>query len=285
MNPWVRLLPVVLPVVTMGVIGAAFFSGSISGLGPARSPMAFPVMMLISVVATALAGRGRRHGVGVDAVRAGYLSYLSDLRRRVVNLALEQHLSLTMRHPDPDMLWTLIPGHGMRERRTTDTDFCVVRVGVGTVPLATRLVAPEPSPAENSDPVTDAALRRFIHTHSTIPDAPITIALRDVDTVSIGGDVTRVRALARAVVCRLAVLHAPDQISIVGVISDRNRKHWDWLKWLPHNEHQTPATRWVRCAWCTQACPRRGTRLRARQYRTSWWSPTSTVLPRAVLSA
>ena len=38
-------------------------------------------------------------------------------------------------------------------------------------------------------------------------------------------------------ICQLAVRHAPDQLLIVGSISDRNRVHWDWLKWLPHNRH------------------------------------------------
>ena len=134
---------------------------------------------------------------------------------------------------------------------------------LGTRPLATRLVAPEIPPVERSDPVTVAALQRFIDAHSTIADAPITIGLRGIATVTIDGDLAQVRGLLRAMICQLAVLHAPDQLLIVGAISDRNRAHWDWLKWLPHNQHPT-ATDAVgsRCAWCIAARRRRGQRAR-----------------------
>src|SRR5262249_57272021 len=58
-------------------------------------------------------------------------------------------------------------------------------------------------------------------------------------TVTIDGDLGEVRGLMRAMICQLAVLQPPDQLLIVAVVSDRNRCHWDWLKWLPHNQHPT----------------------------------------------
>jgi S-DNA-T family DNA segregation ATPase FtsK/SpoIIIE len=232
-----RLLPVVMPIATVVVMAAAFLSGS----AVARNPtfLAFPMMMLVSVAVTAATGRGRRRRGSIEADRIDYLGYLSRIRRRVCETAAAQRLSLTWEHPDPDTLWTLIGGPRMWERRTADSDFCLVRVGVGTPALATRLVAPETAPVDRADPVTVAALRRFIDAHSTIANAPVVISLRGKATVTIDGDLSRVRGLLRAVICELAVLHAPDQLLIVGAISDRNRAHWDWLKWLPHNQHPT----------------------------------------------
>ena len=231
----VRLLPVVMSITTVGVMAVAFLSGS----AVSRNPMfvAFPVMMLVSVLVTALSGRGSRRAGGIDADRADYLGYLSRLRQTVDETAVAQRLSLAWGHPDPDALWTLIGGPRMWDRRPTDSNFCLVRVGVGTRPLATRLVAAETRPMERSDPVTATALHCFLHAHSTIADVPITIGLRGTATVTIDGDLTQVRALLRAMVCQLAVRHAPDQLPIVGAISDRHRAHWDWLKWLPHNQH------------------------------------------------
>jgi S-DNA-T family DNA segregation ATPase FtsK/SpoIIIE len=230
-----RLLPVVMSVTTVGVMAVAFLSGSAAG----RNPMflAFPMVMLVSGLVTALTGRGSRRGAGIDADRADYLGYLSRLRQTVAETAMAQRVSLAWGHPDPAALWTLIGSPRMWDRRPTDSDFCIVRVGVGTRPLATRLVAPETRPMERSDPVTATALHRFLHAHSTIADAPITIGLRGTATVTIDGDLTQVRGLLRAMVCQLAVRHAPDQLLIVGAISDRHRAHWDWLKWLPHNQH------------------------------------------------
>ncbi len=53
----------------------------------------------------------------------------------------------------------------------------------------------------------------------------------------VGGDTTHARALLRAMICQLAVLHSPSLLLIAAVVSDHNRDHWDWLKWLPHHQH------------------------------------------------
>lgn len=228
-----RLLPVVMSMAGIGVLAMMFASGS-----GARNPrlFAFPAMMLISTVVTVLAGRARVPGGGIDAVRVDYLEYLSRIRNTVTETAAAQHESLNWCHLDPDTLWTFIGGPRMWERRGADPDFCVVRVGVGIQPLAVHLVAPQTQSGGRSDPVTAAALRRFLRAHSTIV-APIAIGLRECDCVTIDGDPTAVRNLLRAVICQLAVLHSPDQVLVVGAISERNRPHWEWLKWLPHNQH------------------------------------------------
>ena len=38
-------------------------------------------------------------------------------------------------------------------------------------------------------------------------------------------------------ICQLAVLHSPSLVLIGAAVSDCNQAHWDWLKWLPHNQH------------------------------------------------
>jgi len=236
-GPLQRMLPVVLSAGTAAVMAAVFFSRS--AVTHNTTFLVFPVMMLVSVAVTAAARRGPQRGRGIEANRFDYFGYLAALRERTSETAAAQHLSLGWDHPDPDTLWTLIGGPRMWERRSGDPDFCRVRVGVGTLALATRLVAPETPPAERSDPVTAAALRGFIATHSTIADAPITVPLHGTAAVTVDGDLDQLRGLLRAIICQLAVLHAPDQLLIVGVIGDRNRAHWDWLKWLPHNRHPT----------------------------------------------
>ncbi|MFZ0716142.1 type VII secretion protein EccCb [Mycobacterium sp.] len=128
-------------------------------------------------------------------------------------------------------------GCRMWERRASDSDFCEVRIGLGTLPLATRLVPPTVEAITRLDPVAVTALRRFLRTHSTVPNVPITLALREAAAVSVGGDTTHVRALLRAAICQLAVMHSPRLVLIAAAVSDDNRRYWDWLKWLPHSRH------------------------------------------------
>jgi S-DNA-T family DNA segregation ATPase FtsK/SpoIIIE len=233
-----RLLAVVLSLATLAVMAAAFLSGSAA----ARNPMfvGFPVMTLVSLVA-ATAGRGPRRGRRLDDDRVNYLAYLRGLRATVTEIATAQRVSLHWSHPDPDTLWTLIGGARMWERRAPDPDFCRIRVGVGAQPLAARLAAPEPSSHEPTDPVTAVALRRFLSAHSLVAGAPITADLVPAGRVTIDGDAASVRGLLRAMICQLAVLHGPDQVLVAAVVSDRNHGDWDWLKWLPHNQHPSAA--------------------------------------------
>ncbi|KZS68322.1 type VII secretion protein EccC [Mycobacterium kansasii] len=230
----VSVAPLAISVVMLGITAAAFLSGS----SATRSPvfLAFPAMTVASLAVTAVTGLGRGRDSGLDGERLDYLRYLTGLRAMVTEIAVAQHGSLNWTHPEPDMLFTLVGGPRMWERRPADADFCRVRVGRGTRPLATRLVAPQLPAGQRADPVTVTALRRFLRAHSTITDAPVALSL--LEAVSIEGDAARVRGLIRAMVCQLAVLHPPDQVMIAAVASDRNRGHWDWLKWLPHNQHQ-----------------------------------------------
>jgi S-DNA-T family DNA segregation ATPase FtsK/SpoIIIE len=229
-----RLLPVAMAITTVAMMVVVYWSRS----AVVRNPMfmMFPLMMVVSAAATVVTGGDRRRGE-IDADRAEYLGYLSDLRDAVVKTAAAQRLSLIWCHPDPDALWTLVSGCRMWERGVTDSDFCHVRIGAGTQRLATRLVSPQIGSLDRLDPVTVTALRRFLQTHSTIPGAPIAIALRGLAAVTIGGDTAHARGLVRAMICQLAVLHSPRLLLIIGAFSDRNRSHWDWLKWLPHNQH------------------------------------------------
>ena len=229
-----RVLPVVISVAALGVT-AIFFSRS----GMSRNPtlLAFPMMMVASTLLTLITGRGQRRGRGIRADRIAYLELLSRLRDEVAQAAAAQRSSLIWSHPEPETLWTLIGGPRMWERRANDPDFCRVRVASGTQPLARRLVAPQDLDMERCDPVTVAAMQRFIRTHSTIDEAPTAIGLHGAESLVIDGGADEVRGLLRAMICQLAVFHPPDQLLIACVISERNQAEWDWLKWLPHNQH------------------------------------------------
>ncbi|MGH7293207.1 MAG: FtsK/SpoIIIE domain-containing protein, partial [Myxococcota bacterium] len=128
----------------------------------------------------------------------------------------------------------------MWERRPDDEDFCLVRVGIGAGPLSTPLVLPEPGQAESRDPVTAEALARMVADRSTVPGLPITVDLLAHPRILVEGAQEAARGLVRAVVCQLAVLHAPDVLEITAVGSACERE-WGWLKWLPHHRHSSRA--------------------------------------------
>jgi len=232
-NPLARLLPVAMLVATGGMMALYFTSAAAA---TTRGPMFmfFPVMMLASVVGSLAYGtRVANHTAQLNEDRRDYLGYLDALDETIAETAVDQHRSLHWIHPDPEALWTLVGGRRMWERRIDDPDFCHVRIGRGDQPLCTTLVGPE----LGMDPVTSAALQRLIRRRSVVADVPVVVPLRTISALTVDGDPTAARALLRAIVCQLAVLHSPDDVRIAAVVCRTSEAEWDWLKWLPHHWH------------------------------------------------
>jgi DNA segregation ATPase FtsK/SpoIIIE, S-DNA-T family len=231
-----RLMPAVTVVASLGAAAAVLVSGQ-AGL---HNPMLllFPVTMAVSAVGAIAAGGGAgQRSADLDADRRCYLDYLTGLSRRLSEDAAALRDWLASQHPAPEALWTMVGGPDMWMRMRGEPGFCVVRVGVGAVAPSTRLIGPDRAGHEEHDPVTVAALARLLRAHGEVTDAPVTIELTAASTVTVVGETGRARALLRAMVCQLAVLHSPADLSIAAVVGQMQREHWEWLKWLPHHRH------------------------------------------------
>jgi S-DNA-T family DNA segregation ATPase FtsK/SpoIIIE len=200
----------------------------------------FPATMVISALAAGAAAGGGRQRTELDADRQGYLRYLASVSDRLTHDAATARNWMLSNHPEPQALWTVIGAAGMWARHRDEPDFCVVRAGVGAVPATTRPVAPDMDRSGERDPVTTAALNRLLRGHGHIPDAPVIVALPGGGTVTVSGSSDRARALVRAVICQLTVLHSPADVGVLAVCDETQRSHWDWMKWLPHQEHCRP---------------------------------------------
>jgi S-DNA-T family DNA segregation ATPase FtsK/SpoIIIE len=231
-NPLTWLMPAAMLVAALGMALLYFTSGA------NRSPMfmLFPVMMLVSVIGSlAYGSRGTRRTGELDQDRREYLRYLDALDDANVRTADTQYRSMHWSHPDPASLWTLVGGKRMWERQPDDADFCGIRVGLGTLALSTKLIAPESTPSGSVDPVTADALHRLMTSRSTVSNLPVIVDVREHSRITVDGDVAAARGLARAMICQLAVLHGPEHVKIAAVVDDVTAPDWEWLKWLPHH--------------------------------------------------
>ncbi|WP_040454486.1 type VII secretion protein EccC [Kribbella catacumbae] len=190
----------------------------------------------LGMAGMAFAGQGAPRREMAKA-RRSYLRHLAQQRIRARRGLTQQREALAYLHPDPAQLWTLVPSYRLWERRRTDPDFAIIRVGTGPQPLATPLIPPDTAPLEELEPLSAGALRRFITTYSSVPGLPVAMALRGFAHVYLDGDEQRCRGLARALLAQLATLHAPDDLLVAAVVSEETRAEWDWLKWLPHAHH------------------------------------------------
>jgi S-DNA-T family DNA segregation ATPase FtsK/SpoIIIE len=140
----------------------------------------------------------------------------AELAAEVTRLRLAERAARHEASPDPAALLRIAcdPGPRLWERRRTDHDALVLRVGTGPrFPTTYRLGTGSPEPLE---------------------DVPVTVALREVGVLGIAG---AGRPLARWLVAQSAVLHSPRDLSIwllADPAQDGTEQAWGWLRWLPH---------------------------------------------------
>ncbi|MCU1659613.1 MAG: putative cell division-related protein [Pseudonocardiales bacterium] len=120
--------------------------------------------------------------------------------------------------PDPATLWCVATAHGARlwERRRSDPDLLLVRLGVTDAPSVLR--------ARCGSAVSAAGL---------VVDVPSTVDLR-AGPVGIAAPRGIALGVARWLVGQLAVLHSPADVEIVLMLSDGRQEPWAWARWLPH---------------------------------------------------
>jgi DNA segregation ATPase FtsK/SpoIIIE, S-DNA-T family len=235
---WQQLVAI-LPMLAGTVATALMFGGRDSG-----SPYMYVVggifgLSTLGMLVTNWGGAAGPRRAELIRARRDYLRHLAGARVKARAAAGAQREALFHRHPDPQALWAYPNGGRLWERRPTDADFGVVRVGLGPHSLATTLVAPVLDPAADLEPVTAGGLLRFLGAYSVVPDLPVAVAVRAFATVTLTdeADGEQARALGRALVGQLATFHAPDDLRIAACVAADRRRDWEWLKWLPHANH------------------------------------------------
>jgi S-DNA-T family DNA segregation ATPase FtsK/SpoIIIE len=188
-------------------------------------------------------GAARRFAVQ----RRRYLDYLDEVHEELRTAAAVQRTAGQRRHPDPAALPDLVRDpHRLWERRLSDPDFLVLRIGLG----ADRLWRPvqlntAPNPLVEPDAITTAAARLLVERDRTVESAPVAVPVEGV--VSIVGPAAETANVVRALIAQLVTLHAPEDVRVAWCVGGPAATAYEWTKWLPHclhpDEYDGPAPR------------------------------------------
>ena len=143
---------------------------------------------------------------------------------RDARLALEEERAdRDERFPDPAAVFSIASGPRRRlwERRQDDPDYLLLRVG--TADLASAVTLTDPELDEHRRDVT-----------WLVPDAPVTIALRQRGVIGVAGSGDAPRAIGRWLVAQTATLHSPSDVQICLLADSSGEDSWEWTRWLPH---------------------------------------------------
>jgi DNA segregation ATPase FtsK/SpoIIIE, S-DNA-T family len=177
-----------------------------------------PVMLIGSTVSE------RRHGRRSHADElASYAEHKARIEADAQAALAAERVQRRSDCPDPAVVLTIASGPRRRlwERRRTDPDYLLLRVGTADLPSAVEL----------ADPAQDEHRRTVIW---EVPDAPVAVPLRDRGVLGVAGPGDAPRSVARWLIAQAATLHSPNDLQICVLTDSSGRSAWEWVKWLPH---------------------------------------------------
>ena len=203
----------VLPLV-MGV-AMAFFLHQVYLLAMAGLS---PLLLIGSVLSE------RRYGKKSTAARQSeYAEHKARIKRDASAALKTERLARCEQCPSPDAVLSIAAGPRRRlwERRRTDPDYLLLRMGTADLPSAVEVIDPE----------------KDEHRRTVIPrvrDVPLTIPLPERGVIGLAGPPDASRAVGRWVVAQAATLHSPNDLRIYVLTSAASKDSWEWVRWLPH---------------------------------------------------
>ena len=177
-----------------------------------------PVMLLGSYVSD------RRHGRQSHArQQAEYREHKARVERDAGAAVDDERLRRRRDCPDPASVLSIASGPRRRlwERRRTDPDYLLLRVGTAGLPSAVEL----------TDLTRDEHRRRLFW---LIPDAPVTVPLAGRGVAGIAGPGDVPRSAGRWLVTQVASLHSPEDVQVCVLTGAGGQAAWEWVRWLPH---------------------------------------------------
>ncbi len=235
------LMPVVMVVAVFGMLFMMIRMNR--GFNPMMLFM--PLMLLFGMFAYMGGGGpgGAKSRAQLTYDRKQSSRRISEAREKVLGRGKNYHEALSHAYPPPETVGSLIGGERMWEVSGADEErknrFTAVRYGRGRILPKAKLKTADAPDGEFLDPVQWTETVKLLHTHSTIPNMPVALTLRNFPVIGIGGDRERAVGMVRAMINHLLITHGPDRARVVELTDEPYGGPWEYLKWLPHVKHPT----------------------------------------------
>lgn len=164
-----------------------------------------------------------------------YLAYLDSIRDDIRRIAKEQSNILD------ENIVTLEECQGrvmecrpnLWERANGQADFMRLRLGIGSLPMDISVDFPSKKFTMDDDNLQDAMFSLGSEPKQ-LNNVPISVSLVENMTVGIYGDYARTTNMVQSLLLQMISLHSYDELKIVLISDEANRKDWSFARFIPH---------------------------------------------------
>jgi S-DNA-T family DNA segregation ATPase FtsK/SpoIIIE len=177
-----------------------------------------------------------------------YGAYIESQKAIILLTADKQREILTRENPSPmSCLMTMQElKRSLWERCPTDPDFLQVRLGMGYENLCVPVKAPtDGNGFQLEDDEVEELAKSIIEETRIVDNIPARVDLRAYHTVGLIGERKKVVGLLRNMLMALTTAHFYQDVKIVGIFDEQEKKTWESIRWLPHLWDEEQQTRFL----------------------------------------
>ncbi|MBT2293171.1 type VII secretion protein EssC [Paenibacillus albidus] len=177
-----------------------------------------------------------------------YLQYIADVRAELAIAREQQSKALHEMNPEPEDCLLRLQQNDSKlwERTPVHQDFLSLRLGVGSVPSALRIVYSKQAVVLENDPLLMEPHRLALE-FAKVPEAPVAVNLLEAEICGVAGEAERTRQLLQQMVLQLVTHHGYDDVRLVLLLPEERVADWSWLRHLPHVWNDDFTSRYLLC--------------------------------------
>lgn len=189
-----------------------------------KSPYSLVIMAISPLMALSnyVSSRGSRRTQHLEAVTT-YAQRSARIEQQAYDALTEESAARRRELPDPAsvLLFATGPRARLWERRRTDPDWMLARVGTADVPSEVKL----------TDPAREEHEREL---HWTAADVPVAVPLARAGVTGVAGSEDERRRVAAWMLAQVVAGHSPADVSVVLLADEGSERAWGWVRWVPH---------------------------------------------------
>lgn len=244
-KPKINWLLLLLPVLVSGllIVGMAYLLNSSSG----TSYFMFLPLMFVGVIVSVVGyfQQKKEYQVVTEQKIKKFKLYLDKQETEIIEILKKNQEILLVNDPSPADCVRIATEEPLNarlgERRPTDDDFLVVRIGLGEEQSLVKVVIPE-NINDFDDLLSDAAsqLNRLGGEYISIKNTPVTVPLMQFGSLGVFGPVSQAHNFIRGLLVSLTTHHWISEVNVVVFCRSGETSPWKWFFSIPHKPKFLP---------------------------------------------